>query len=104
MLKQRESPDATFAMYSYLEYYKKVMAVKMTHLTPRDAEDSYKTGLGYKGDNVSQISGQNTAGDEEREKLSLRTLRYYSLLIRDPSPKVKREQVKILEGSPRRKD
>jgi len=27
----------------------------MTHLTPRDAEDSYKTGLDYKGDNGSQI-------------------------------------------------
>lgn len=23
VLKRRESPDATFAMYSYLEYYKK---------------------------------------------------------------------------------
>lgn len=65
MLKQRESPDAIFAMYSYLQYYKKLMAVKMTHLTPRDAADSYKTELDYKGDNGSQISGQNTAGDEE---------------------------------------
>lgn len=37
----------------------------MTHLTPRDAEDSYKTGLDYKGDNGSQTSGQNTARDEE---------------------------------------
>lgn len=53
----------------------------MTHLTPRDAEDSYKTGLDYKGDNGSQIPGQNTAGDEERERLSLKTLRYYPLLI-----------------------
>lgn len=66
------------------------MVVKMTHLTPRDAEDSYKTVLDYKGDNG--IPGQNTAGDEEREKLSLRTLRYYPLLIQGPSPKVKRER------------
>lgn len=68
------------------------MAVKMTHLTPRDAEDSYKIVLDYKGDNGSQIPGQNTAGDEEREKLSLKTLRCYPLLIQDPSPKVKRER------------
>lgn len=68
------------------------MAVKMTHLTPRDAEDSYKTVLDYKGDNGSQIPGQNTAGDEEREKLCLRTLGYYPLLIQGPSPKVKRER------------
>lgn len=76
----------------------------MTHLTPRDAEDSYKTGLDYKGDNGSQIPGQNTADDEERGKLSLRTLRYYPLLTQGPSPKVKMEQGKILEGFPQRKD
>lgn len=74
----------------------------MTHPTPRDAEDSYKTGLDYKVDNGSQILGQNTAGDEERERLSLKTLRYYPLLIQGPSPKVKREQGKILEGFPQR--
>lgn len=56
--------------------------------------DSYKTELDYKGDNGSQISGQNTAGDEEREKLSLRTLRYHPLLTEGPSPKVKREEGK----------
>lgn len=43
-------------------------------------------------------------GDEEREKLSLRTERYYPLLTQGPSPKVKREQGKILEGFPQRKD
>lgn len=63
-----------------------------------------KTSLDYKRDNTSQIPGQNTAGDEEREELSLRTLRYYPLLIQGPSPKVKREQGKILKGFPQRKD
>lgn len=46
------------------------MAVKMTHLTPRDAEDSYETGLDYKGDKGSQNPGQNTAGDEERKAVA----------------------------------
>lgn len=44
MLKQRESPDATFAMF-LPRVLQKVTAVKMTHLTPRDAEDPTKQAL-----------------------------------------------------------
>lgn len=77
------------------------MAVKMTHLTPRDAEDSYKTVLDYKGDNGSQIPGQNTAGDEER-KAVFEDIKILS--SSDTRPITQSEKGKISEGFPQRKD
>lgn len=73
----------------------------MTHLTPRDAEDSYKTVLDYKGDNGSQIPGQNTAGDEER-KAVFEDIKILS--SSDTRPITQSEKGKISEGFPQRKD
>ena len=74
----------------------------MTHLTPRDAEDSYKTGLDYKGDNGSQIPDR-ILQVTKKEKSRLRghedvILSWYKA----HHPKWK--QGKTLEGFPQRDD